>query len=98
MQRISSRLATAIIALALLIIPVSAQAAPSNSDTTAWGASVVSTFGSWLDAAWDAVEGIFVSTPEDEAPTSAPIPLGGEDSQSSSDDDGDTIHSLDPNG
>lgn len=69
MQHISYRLAAALLALALLIIPVSAQAAPTHSDTEAWGASVWITLQSWMDSAWDAVEIVLASPTDDTTET-----------------------------
>jgi|GEM_PF-6311339 len=65
MQHISYRWAAAFLALALLIIPVSAQAAPTHSDTEAREASIWITLQSLVDSTWDAVE-IVLGLPTDD--------------------------------
>lgn len=95
MQHISYRLAAAILALALLIIPVSAQAAPTHSDTEAWGASVWITLQSWLDSAWDAVE-IVLAFPTDDTTTTT-IDLT-QETDPIVEDDTEMKGHLDPNG
>ncbi len=95
MQHFSYRLAAAILALALLIIPVSAQAAPTHSDTEAWGAPVWITLQTWLDSAWDAVE-IVLASPTDDTTTTTTETT--EETDPVIDDDTEAKDIWDPNG
>lgn len=95
MQHISSRLAVAVVALALLIIPVSAQAAPTHSDTEARGASVWITLQSLVDSTWDAVEIVLAFPTDDTTPTSSETTT---ESDPFVDDDTEMRDSMDPNG
>lgn len=95
MQHISYRLAAAILALALLIIPVSAQAAPTHSDTEAWGASVWITLQTWLDSTWDAVE-IVLASPTDDTTTTTTHTT--EETDPIVEDDTEMKGNMDPNG
>ena len=95
MQHFSYRLAAALLALALLIIQVSAQAAPTHSDTEARGASVWITLQSWLDSAWDAVEIVFTLTPHDSTETTTETTV---DTDPVINNDTEMKDSMDPNG
>lgn len=95
MQRITSRWAAVIVTVAMLVIPVSIQAAPANSDTEAT-ASVWTVVQSWTQSAWNLVEITFDLGPGDDT-TDTDLDTT---TQTESDDGNDNAinHGIDPNG
>ena len=65
MQRINSSWVAVIVTAALIVIPVSIQAAPANSDTEAT-TSVWTAVQSWTQSVWDFFEVTFDLEPTDE--------------------------------